>query len=121
MLALLNLDECFSKGGIGIISPGTYALTHSNYNELRITGGVEWRGKPYTDDQTVLIWRNTVIDPLKPPSGFTIRECAIQGCVIVSFHKERINFIDQASGTRGFYRRLIDEDSNSLYPYGEPK
>jgi hypothetical protein len=103
----VSVNECFGKGGVGILSASLYVDLRSERNQLILAEGRKWNGQNAALSETVIVfngkaWQNAT------PDGFDLSRATI-----VSFEKDRVRFFDFNRMEGGFYRRHADQRQNS--------
>lgn len=104
--AKLNIaeNECWPKGGIGIINKDLYIVLKSKSNELILGDGKRWVGAASTARQVVFVSEQKVVSGADIPSRFKLESSAL-----ISFEGDKISFFDFQSGIGGFYQRIKGE------------
>ena len=95
----LSYNECFAKGGIGIIDTGLYIALRSDRNQLILADGKKWTGQDAAVSETVIVYKGQTLQ------GSTPDRFALSEATIVSFEKDRVRFFDFKHMDGGFYRR----------------
>ena len=95
----VSVNECFGKGGVGIISTSLYIDLRSERNQLILTEGRKWNGQDATLSETVIVFNGKVWQN-GTPNGFDLSKATV-----VSFEKDRVRFFDFNRMEGGFYRR----------------
>lgn len=93
-------NECFAKGGLGIIRKDLYVDVKSTKNELVLSAGNRWTGLDATVPEVVIFFQSKVWPPQSLPDGFDLSKA-----VVVSFERSRIRFFDFDKVSGGYYRR----------------
>jgi hypothetical protein len=91
-------NECFGKGGLGIITPGLYINLRTERNQLLLADGKKWIGKDAQESETVIVFHGQAWQQV--PEGFDLATA-----MVVSFEKDRVRFFDFNRMEGGFYRR----------------
>jgi hypothetical protein len=97
---MISTNECYPKGGVGIINPHLYVALKSSHNELILDQG-EWVGKDRGTPEVVIIFENSVSTMANVPRGFSLDKA-----IIVSFESSVVRFFDAQKWSGGYYRRL---------------
>ncbi len=97
----INENECFSKGGLGIIRPEVYVVTRSVSNEILLSHGQRWVGEMGSRRQVLFVFGDKVVEHPTQAVAFDLSKA-----IVISFQEERIYFYDFAAGKGGYYRRL---------------
>jgi hypothetical protein len=93
-------NECFAKGGIGIINANLYIDLKSAKNELVLNAGKKWSGQDAPTPEVVIFFDNRVWSPQVLPNGFDISKA-----IVVSFEGSRVRFFDFGTMSGGYYKR----------------
>ena len=93
-------NECWPKGGIGIVNTALYIDLKSSKNELVLGGGKRWTGSVSKEKQVVFVWGQSVSIGPDMPQGFKMAEAAV-----VSFEGDKVFFMNFKSGIGGYYQR----------------
>lgn len=97
-------NECFAKGGLGIVNQKLYIVLRSNENELALgTGGRDkWTGHNVTVPEVVIFFKSRIWLPGALPVGFDMSKA-----VVVSFEDAKIRFFDFTKMSGGYYKREL--------------
>jgi hypothetical protein len=93
-------NECFAKGGIGIVDKELYVVLKSARNELLLGGGNPWTGATVPTAEMVIVFDGKVLAPEKLPRMFDLSRS-----VVVSFENDKVRFFDFRKLTGGYYKR----------------
>ena len=91
-------NECFAKGGLGIVTPNLYIKLRSDRNQLLLADGKKWIGMTTEQPEIVIVFHGQAWQ--KASEGFDLATA-----IIVSFEKDRVRFFDFNRMEGGFYRR----------------
>jgi hypothetical protein len=94
-------NECYPKGGLGIINKDLYIDLRSKNNELIVAEGKRWAGAATSTRQVVFVLGSRVVSGADIPADFSLENSAL-----VSFEGNKISFLDFKSGIGGFYQRI---------------
>lgn len=99
----METNECFSKGGLGIINTDLYIVTksESNKNELLLGSDGRWAGQNASIPEVVVVFEGKIWTPQSLPQRFVKNES-----VVVSFEEKNIRFYDYVRMSGGYYARL---------------
>lgn len=93
-------NECFAKGGIGIVAPRLFIDLKSAKNELIFGDNTRWTGKAASDSEVAIFFHEKVWSPQTLPRDFDLSKAAV-----VSFEAHRIRFFNFDKMSGGFYHR----------------
>jgi len=93
-------NECFAKGGIGVIRTDLYVDVKSGRNELVLGAGKRWIGHGATAPQVIVFFQQKIWSPQALPDGFDLSKA-----VVVSFESDKVRFFDFDNMSGGYYRR----------------
>lgn len=97
---LFEANQCFPKGGLGIIAKRIYVVLDATQNELKIPDGKDWVGRSKTEKEAVIIFGGRVFSTSDLPSDYRLNES-----ILASFEAEKVIFFDFRTLGGGFYRR----------------
>jgi hypothetical protein len=97
-LASFATNECFAKGGLGIVTPNLYIKLRSERNQLLLADGKKWTGVRIEQPEIVIVFHGQAWQ--KVPEGFDLATA-----IVVSFENDRVRFFDFNRMEGGFYRR----------------
>jgi len=100
----ISANQCFSKGGLGIIHRGVYVVVNSHRNELKFGQGQSWVGSTRITPEVVFIQNDRVIENPKTNTDFDLSKC-----LLVSFQPDRVMFFDFTKSKGGYYLRFNNE------------
>lgn len=98
---VIATNECFAKGGLGIVNSHIYIPLDSNNNELILDEG-RWAGKDRGTREIVVLLDNRIVHIEDVPSAFSLGKA-----IIVSFEGDVVRFFDAPKWSGGYYRRTI--------------
>lgn len=94
-------NQCFSKGGLGIIARRVFVVLDSDKNELLLPdGGRRWTRLSSGERECVFVLRGKVFSANELPRDFHLEQS-----VAISFEGEKVTFFDFSRHSGGFYRR----------------
>jgi hypothetical protein len=93
-------DECWQKGGLGIVNTHLYIEVKSDRNRLR-TDGPDWTGQSASTPEAVIFYENKIWSPQGLPNGFDLTRA-----IVISFEADKIRFFDFGEMTGGYYKRM---------------
>jgi hypothetical protein len=97
---MLERNEFFAKGGMGIIRPDFYVVLKSAQNELLLRAGEKWTGLGANKRQVVILSEGRIWSREDLPEQFDLSKA-----IVVSFEGDRVRFFDFEKMTGGYYRR----------------
>lgn len=94
-------NECFAKGGIGIIDHDLYVPVKSASNEL-IWGAdsKRWTGGPAANPEIIIFFQGAIWSPQSLPQDFDLTQA-----LVVSFEPNKVRFFDFAKMSGCYYKR----------------
>ena len=98
--AHFETNQCFPKGGLGMVSKNLYIVLNTTQNELKIPNGKDWIGGAKEEKEVVIIFGGRVFATSGLPSNYRLNES-----VLISFEAEKVVFFDFGTLDGGFYRR----------------
>jgi hypothetical protein len=101
-------NECFAKGGIGIVNEGLYIVVKSGENELRLSAGDRWTGQSSSTPEVVIFFEGRIWSPQVLPDGFDLSKA-----IVVSFEASKVRFFDFGKMSGGYYRRLLADPATT--------
>jgi len=93
-------NECFAKGGIGIVNMNLYVDLKSAKNELVLSAGKRWSGHTAPTPEVVIFFDGRVWPHQDLPDGFDLSKA-----VVVSFEGSKVRFFDFGKMSGGYYRK----------------
>lgn len=93
-------NECFAKGGLGIVNTNLYIDLKSDKNELQLSAGNKWIGQSTPTREVVIFFENKIFSPQALPDGFDLSES-----VVISFEGDKVRFFDFGKMSGGYYKR----------------
>jgi len=96
----LSTNECFAKGGLGIVSTNLYIDLKSDNNELLLSAGNRWVGQGATTQEVAIFFDNKIWPPQALPNGFDLSKSAV-----ISFEGDKVRFFDFGKMSGGYYKR----------------
>jgi hypothetical protein len=93
-------NECFAKGGIGIVNKSLYIVVKSDKNELRPSAGKMWTGQNASTPEVVIFFEGRIWSRRNLPQGFDLSRA-----LVVSFEGDKVRFLDLGKMSGGYYRR----------------
>jgi hypothetical protein len=93
-------NECFAKGGLGIVNPNVYIDLKSDKNELLLNAGHKWAGQSASTQEVAIFFDNRIWSPQAIPDGFDLSKS-----VVISFEGDKVRFFDFGKMSGGFYKR----------------
>jgi hypothetical protein len=94
-------NECFAKGGLGIVNTNLYIDLKSAKNELQLSAGNKWAGQSTPTQEVVIFFENKILSPQALPDGFDLSKS-----VVISFESDKVRFFDFGKMSGGYYKRL---------------
>src|SRR5258708_23182030 len=82
---MLATNECFSKGGLGIVNTKLHIDLKSAQNELLLIGLDRWVGQDATTPEVAIVFENRVWSPQSLPEGFDMSKA-----IVVSFEGSKV-------------------------------
>jgi len=96
----LSTNECFAKGGLGIVNTNLYIDLKSGRNELQLSAGNKWTGQSTPTQEVVIFYENKILSPQALPDGFDLSKS-----VVISFEGHKVRFFDFGKMSGGYYKR----------------
>lgn len=91
-------NECFGKGGLGIVTPNLYINLRTERNQLLLADGKKWIGKDAEQPEIVIVFHGQAWQQV--PDAFDLATA-----IVVSFEKDRVRFFNFNRMEGGFYKR----------------
>lgn len=98
--SLFKDNQCFPKGGMGIVAKRAYVVLDSAKNELKLPDGTGWIGQAKDQREVVMIFEENVFRENQLPRDFRLLECTV-----ISFEGDQIYFFNLKTFSGGFYKR----------------
>ena len=95
-----STNECFAKGGIGIVSTNLHIDLKSEKNELVLSAGSRWTGQSASTQEVAIFFDNKIWSPQALPDGFDLSKS-----VVISFEGAKVRFFDFGKMSGGYYKR----------------
>jgi hypothetical protein len=95
-----SMNECFAKGGLGVVGTNLYIDLKSAKNELQLSAGNKWTGQSTPAQEVVIFFENKILSPQALPDGFDLSKS-----VVISFEGDKVRFFDFGKMSGGYYKR----------------
>jgi hypothetical protein len=93
-------NECFAKGGIGIVNTNLYIDLKSPKNELLMDAGNRWTGQDARTQEVVFFFENRIWSAQAPLNEFDLSKA-----IVISFEVDKVRFFDFGKMSGGYYTR----------------
>jgi hypothetical protein len=93
-------NECFAKGGLGIIRENLYIDLKSENSALVLNDGKRWNSGIAPKPEVVIFFDNKVWSPQALPERFDLSDA-----VVISFETTKVRFFDYSKMSGGYYKR----------------
>jgi hypothetical protein len=97
-------NQCFTKGGIGIVITGLYIVVKSSRNELRFGENERWLGLDAPDPEVVFFFERRIWESNRLPRNFDVSKA-----IVIVFEADKVRFFDFQEMSGGYYKRIIVE------------
>jgi hypothetical protein len=104
---MITTNQCFPKGGIGIINKSLYIVVKSakdSRNELVVKPTEEtesrWKGRSVAKAEVVIFYEGKVWSVEHVPDDFDLSRA-----VVISFESDKVRFFDFQAMFGGYYER----------------
>ena len=104
-------NQCFGKGGLGLVVKQTYAVLDSPRNELRLPGRKSWVGESLSERQLIVVFDGDAFSEGHLPSRFRLAESTV-----VSFEGDKITFFQSDLSRVVFTKEKLANGADSVQP-----